>query len=122
MTAPTTWIREAACTGLWGLFDAAADGDVQAVATAKDVCSACSAKSLCLADAIERHDTWSVAGGLDPDQRADLEAREWLLEPRLIAHEPSRACYSRGCDHPDCREQNRLYIASRPRVTERGAI
>lgn len=120
MTAPTR--TTVACAGSWPVFNAAFDGDEAATVHAVEICTACDIRSACLAGALERREQWGVWGGTTPDQRADLEARAWLLEPTFREHEPSRACYSRGCDHPDCREQNRLYVASRPRVTGRGAI
>jgi hypothetical protein len=116
-----------ACAGSLPVFNAAFDGDQAATGHAVEICSACPAelreRCLVLAMAAEEHEPqrYGVFAGLTPEERTEL-AGGFLQHPEPVEREASRACYSRGCDHADCREQNRLYVASRPRVTERGAI
>lgn len=89
-----------------------------AVAHAKQVCGGCPVQATCLADALTRGEPFGVLGGLTPKERAAVAGR-----PRRHG---TRGCYVQGCDHPDCRRANAVYMAGwrvrRSPVTARATV
>jgi hypothetical protein len=122
----TAWQLDAACANRFDLFDAAADGYPQAIAAAKDVCSACPYTALCLTRALEARDAWTIAGGLTPDERAGMATRAGFLQPSIKGDVHNRSRYVSGdCKCDRCRAANAAYVRTwraMGRVTRRVVV
>lgn len=74
------WRDDAACRGVYDLFTAPDEerGVARAVreAAAKDICWECPVRQECTDEGLAIRDTWSIRGGLTPEERGLLIRRE----------------------------------------------
>ncbi|RFZ41381.1 Transcriptional regulator WhiB2 [Mycobacterium marinum] len=77
---------------------------------AKRVCLSCPVRKQCLDYALDHDERFGIWGGFSERERRRLK-RGHDVTPTLQhgGHQPSYACYQRGCRHPDCCEQAAKY-------------
>ena len=100
----TAWQLSGACRDHdpeWWFAD-----DEPTLTVAKAICAGCPVRHECAAAGADEPD--GVWGGLDAADRLGLML---LATPEPPPHVPSRGCYVAGCKTPECREENRRYIA-----------
>lgn len=124
----STRTHRVACLGSWPVFNAAFDGDEAATTHAVEICTACPVelRQRCLALAMAAEPLgekrYGVFGGRTAEERAAAAEQGGFLQEPTFTERHDRAAYNAGCRCQVCTEANRVYVASRPRVTERGAI
>ncbi|MCK9895209.1 WhiB family transcriptional regulator [Frankia sp. AgB32] len=77
------WRHQASCRGEYDLFDAAAEGDLGAVAEARAVCAGCPSRRPCLRDGVG--EAYGVRAGLTEDDRDPL-GRAYGAYRTAVAH------------------------------------
>lgn len=83
---------------------------------AKKICLTCPVRNDCLQYALDHDERFGIWGGYSERERRRLKRGE-LIEPTLnrggyqppAQHEPSYACYQRGCRTPECCEAKAAY-------------
>lgn len=77
---------------------------------AKKVCQGCEVRIQCLAYALEHDERFGIWGGLSERERRRLQRGEDVT-PAMGhgGHQPSSACYQRGCRRPECCEAKATY-------------
>lgn len=74
---------------------------------AKKICGLCEVRQECLDYALDHDERFGVWGGKSERERRRIK-RGTDLTPTL-RHEPSDACYQRGCTSPECMEAHNAY-------------
>lgn len=74
---------------------------------AKKVCSNCPVREQCLNYAMDHNERFGIWGGYSERERRKLNRGiDITPTPSHGGHQPSHACYQRGCRHPECCEAN----------------
>ncbi len=77
---------------------------------AKLICQGCPVRQQCLDYALKHDERWGVWGGYSERERRRLQRGE-NVTPTLNrgGHQPSYACYQRGCKTPECHQARLAY-------------
>lgn len=77
---------------------------------AKKICGLCEVREECLQAALDGDERFGIWGGLSERERRRLKRGEDLTPTlRHGGHQPSDACYQRGCTSPECMEAHNAY-------------
>lgn len=77
---------------------------------AKLICQRCPVRQECLEYALEHDERWGVWGGLSERERRKMKRGETVTPTmRHGGHQPSYACYQRGCKTRECYQARLAY-------------
>lgn len=77
---------------------------------AKKICLGCDVKDECLKYALDHDERFGIWGGYSERERRRLQRGETITPTtRHGGHQPSYACYQRGCKTPECYQARLAY-------------